>query len=83
MAGAAGAAFMSPVKAQQMQRCSPIPPTATNGPREFAQALAKSGKSVTFIRGEGDNHFEYIETLANPYGILGAAALSLMKLSPA
>jgi arylformamidase len=32
---------------------------------------------------EGYNHFEIIETIANPHGLLGRAALEQMKLSPA
>ena len=34
------------------------------------------------IRGEGYNHFEFIETMANPYSQLGRAALEQMKLAP-
>jgi len=32
------------------------------------------------VSGENYNHFEFIETLANPYGTLGRAALAQMKL---
>jgi arylformamidase len=49
--------------------------------REFASALKAAGKRVELIQGENYNHFEFIETLANPYGILGRAALSQMNLS--
>jgi arylformamidase len=49
--------------------------------REFAEALKSAGKPVTVVIGRGYNHFEFIETLANPYGILGRAALALMKLA--
>ncbi len=48
--------------------------------REFAAALKAAGKPVEMIVGENYNHFEFIETLANPYGILGRAALRMMKL---
>ncbi len=48
--------------------------------RDFADALRKAGKAVELIRGEGYNHFEFIETLANPFGILGGAAMAQMKL---
>jgi arylformamidase len=48
--------------------------------RDFADALRKAGKSMEFIRGEGYNHLEFIETLANPFGILGSAAMTMMKL---
>jgi arylformamidase len=49
--------------------------------RDFAEALRKAGKPVQTIRGEGYNHFEFPETLANPFGILGSAALVQMKLA--
>ena len=48
--------------------------------REFAEAVSKAGKPVETIRAEGYNHFEVSETLANPYGLLGRAALEQMKL---
>jgi arylformamidase len=41
-----------------------------------------AGKPVQLLVGEGYNHFEIPETLANPYGLLGRAALAQMKLSP-
>ncbi|MEJ0077500.1 MAG: alpha/beta hydrolase [Alphaproteobacteria bacterium] len=51
--------------------------------REFAAAVKAAGKPVTLLVAEGYNHFEIIETMANPYGLLGRAALEQMKLSPA
>lgn len=48
--------------------------------REFAAALSAAGKSVESITGEGYNHFEFIETLATPSGVLGRAALKMMGL---
>lgn len=48
--------------------------------REFADALTRAGKSAEMIYAEGYNHFEIAETLANPYGPMGRAVLSLMKL---
>jgi hypothetical protein len=36
--------------------------------------------STYLIVGRGYNHFEMIETFANPDGLLGRAALELMKL---
>jgi arylformamidase len=51
--------------------------------REFAAAVKAAGKPVTFLLADGYNHFEIIETLANPYGLLGRAALEQMKLAPA
>ena len=51
--------------------------------REFAAAVKAAGKSVTFLVGEGYNHFELHETLGNPYGLLGRAVLEQMKLKSA
>jgi arylformamidase len=48
--------------------------------RDFAKAVADAGKSVQLIVAENYNHFEIIETLANPYGILGHAVLEQMQL---
>jgi arylformamidase len=48
--------------------------------REFAGALQAAGKPVRLVVGEGYNHFELIETLGNPYGLIGRAALDLMGL---
>jgi arylformamidase len=49
--------------------------------REFATALAAAGKDVQLLVAEGYNHFEIVETLANPYGLLGAAALAHLERS--
>lgn len=49
--------------------------------REFADALTRAGRSAELIFAEGYNHFELAETLGNPYGPMGRAVLSLMKLS--
>jgi arylformamidase len=51
--------------------------------RNFAAALIAAGKPVELLIGEGYNHFEMLETLANPYGLLGRAMLTLMGLSKA
>ena len=51
--------------------------------RDFVDAVKNAGKTAELIRGEGYNHFEFIETMANPYGQLGRAALGQMKLGPA
>jgi arylformamidase len=48
--------------------------------RDFHAALKKASKDVTFIVGEGYNHFEIQETLGNPYGLLGRAVLEQMRL---
>jgi arylformamidase len=50
--------------------------------RDFAAALTAAGKRVQLLAGEGYNHFEIAETLGNPYGLAGRAALEQMHLSP-
>jgi len=50
--------------------------------RDFHAAVTAAGKPAELIIGEGYNHFEMAETLANPYGLLGRAALRLMRLPP-
>ena len=49
--------------------------------REFAAAVEAAGKEVRLVVGEHYNHFELPETLGNPYGLLGRAALDLMGLT--
>jgi arylformamidase len=51
--------------------------------RDFADAVQKAGKPAELLRGEGYNHFEIMETMASPYGVLGHAALKQMKLRSA
>ena len=51
--------------------------------RDFAAAVKAAGKQVTFLIGQGYNHFEMVETLGNPYGLLGRAVLAQMKLKTA
>ena len=51
--------------------------------RDFAAAVKAAGKPVRLLVGEGYNHFEMYETLANPYGVLGRAVLEQMKLPQA
>ena len=48
--------------------------------RDFAAAVKAAGKSVELIVGEAYNHFELLETLANPYGLTGRAMLRQMGL---
>jgi arylformamidase len=38
------------------------------------------GKPVTYIVGDGYNHFEMQETIGNPYGIGGRAVLAQMGI---
>jgi arylformamidase len=49
--------------------------------REFAAVLDSVGKLKALLVAEHYNHFELPETLGNPYGLLGRAALDLMGLS--
>ena len=49
--------------------------------RDFAAALKAAGRPVQLLVGEGYNHFEIAETLANPHGLLGRAVLAQMNLS--
>ena len=51
--------------------------------RDFAAAVQAAGKPVQLLVADGYNHFEIIETIANPHGLLGRAALEQMKLTPA
>jgi arylformamidase len=48
--------------------------------REFAEALRKAGKPLELVVADGYNHFEVMETLANPFQFAGRAALERMKL---
>ena len=48
--------------------------------RDFAAAAKSAGKAVELLVGVEYNHFEMLETLANPYGLLGRGALGMMKL---
>jgi arylformamidase len=49
--------------------------------RDFAAALEAAGKPMQRLVADGYNHFEIIETLANPYGLLGHAMVQQMKLT--
>jgi arylformamidase len=49
--------------------------------REFYAAVKAAGKPVELRVGQGYNHFETQETLANPYALMGRALFELMKLS--
>ena len=37
------------------------------------------GKSVKFVIGQNYNHFELLETFANPYGVVGQLILEQMN----
>jgi arylformamidase len=49
--------------------------------RDFAAAMQTAGKPVELIVGDNYCHTELLETLCNPYGLLGAAVLKQMGLS--
>jgi arylformamidase len=48
--------------------------------RDFAAALKAIGKPVELVEAANYNHFEMVESLSNPYGPNGRAALAMMKL---
>jgi arylformamidase len=48
--------------------------------RDFAAAVKAAGKPIELVVAPDHNHFEMTETLGNPYGPNGRAALALMKL---
>jgi arylformamidase len=48
--------------------------------RDFAAALKAANKPVQYLVNENYNHFEMLETLASPYGLLGRAVLEQMQL---
>ncbi len=49
--------------------------------REFHAALMAAGKPAQLVVGKGYNHYETQETMGNPYGFMGRAALEMMKLA--
>ena len=51
--------------------------------RDFAAAVKAAGKAVQVIEAPNYHHLEMAESLGNPYGPNGRAALALMKLAPA
>jgi arylformamidase len=51
--------------------------------RDFAAAVKSAGKPVQLIEAPNYAHVEMCESLGNPYGPNGRAALALMKLAPA
>jgi len=51
--------------------------------RDFAAAVKAAGKPVQVIEAPNYHHLEMVESLGNPYGPNGRAALALMKLAPA
>jgi arylformamidase len=51
--------------------------------RDFYAAVKAAGKPIELRVGQGYNHYETQETLANPYGFMGRAAFEQMKLNAA
>ena len=51
--------------------------------RDFATAVKAGGKPAELVEAVSFNHIEMVESLGNPYGPNGRAALSLMKLGSA
>ena len=51
--------------------------------REFAEAVKKAGKPVELLVGKAYNHYETQETMGNPYGFMGRAAMEMLKLATA
>ncbi len=49
--------------------------------RDFAAALQAAGKQVELVEAANYNHFEMCDSLGNPYGPNGRAALKLMGLA--
>jgi len=50
--------------------------------RDFHTALKAAGMPAELVVAEGYNHFELLETMANPYGVLGREILQQMRLAP-
>ena len=49
--------------------------------RDFAAAVQAAGKPAELLVATGFNHFEILETLASPYGLLGRKALDMIDAS--
>jgi arylformamidase len=49
--------------------------------RDFAAAAEQAGGTVRLVEGRGFNHFDFIETLADPGGLLGRVAFEQMGLA--
>lgn len=49
--------------------------------RDFSAAVEAAGKPVTLHVAREHNHFEILETYANPYGVIGRAILEQMGLA--
>lgn len=49
--------------------------------REFAKAAQSRGMLDKLVVAKGYNHFEMLETFADPYGVVGYEVLGQMKLT--
>jgi arylformamidase len=49
--------------------------------REFHAAIQAAGKASTLLVADGYNHFEIVEAIASPYGLLGCAVLKQLGLT--
>jgi arylformamidase len=58
------------------------PPDFQRQSRDFAAAVKAAGKQVQLIQANNYHHLEMAESLGNPYGPNGRAALALMQLAP-
>jgi arylformamidase len=47
--------------------------------RDFAASVTAAGKPVRLLEAKNYNHFEILETMASPYGVLGRAALDQVR----
>ncbi|MBV8752484.1 MAG: alpha/beta hydrolase [Hyphomicrobiales bacterium] len=56
------------------------PPEFRRQARDFAAAAARAGATVRHVEGREFNHFDFIETLADPQGLLGKLMLEQMDL---
>jgi hypothetical protein len=77
--GTAAAAAVSLGSRLAPQDAAPQPAPRVKGPRVWLD-MDQQELDVQLLAGEGYNHFEILETLANPYGLLGRAVLAQMKL---
>jgi arylformamidase len=50
--------------------------------KAFAEALRQANKPVQMVQGAGYNHFELMETAANPFGVVGRMILAQMQIDP-
>jgi len=83
----ASEAALSPQRHVDRLRCPLIvadvdldPPEFRRQARDFAAAAERAGAAVRHVEGKGFNHFDFIETLGDPQGLLGKPMLEQMEL---